>query len=975
MSAQTPKPTRYTVSSLGKGVLAATWAGEPYSFDRPRDKKFKFWDYNSYDVTCDGPLTFNFAVSRLPNVLVAGDLPRFGLGRILRNETACGPAMKLGDMRFRLHCNGDAVWLDETGTIEVLYHPWGTEHTITLDDIPGISLHLTAAPAGTNGIAVRITVSCIEEAACDGMALEIVCGGLNPSPEQWGPEWMTVDPDAESATTAKNEGNKTVLSHPEIACSCCVRTEPATLIPRVEEGHAFYTVPITKDGESAMLLAYAESDADESLYTPSDPAGELAEARDYFDRLLADVVIETPDPHIAAGFYASIINLEYLYVFPGWYEGLHGWRAYWSNNYQLSAATALSQFDRVRDAILKFGGQPDSAGWRFNADGSRHPGFPDAFPYFVLQLHRYWRATGDRETLDRVWQPACRTMDWYVEERDQDGNGLLDFHQGCNLVFYQADHMQLPGNATSPTLLAVQALRLMAELADVVAGTPGRADDWRRRATWMEQEALRQLWLADEGCFTGCRDTQNLVHKAAYYTDFVYPELCTQLPDDIKFASLRAMDKRLWIGSNLLRCGDFKPPAFGNDLPLPAQMCEAAEAYFRQGRTERGSSLLSGAGVASTVFTHSPGSVPELLSYTGRGRGVYTFGLPAGSMCYSVVAGLFGCFPAAADTTFLWQPAVPPDWDHAALGVPGFRVEVQGTAEKRTFRLNLEAPHPVAIRIPIYDCEPEEALANGHKLIPQIEQRETSWFACFRFNTTRQIDLQLKLNHLPREQEKYGSPKTARPELPAFPDETKRWLDVASLYNAHGIFGETFWDYELRTFDFCRVFDPRVSIVNGRLRFKNFEFELNPGTPQKMMAVGTPALDHATNRMVDRGLSATETIDVNANIHGVDWLMVAEVSSRLTDMQIGCVRLDYDKQEQDEIALVFGGNVDSASMTFATNVQAFRIAEDKAFAYIWRMPCDPARHLRSVTFQLYAFQCSLGIIAATVYEASSSMRS
>ncbi len=374
----------------------------------------------------------------------------------------------------------------------------------------------------------------------------------------------------------------------------------------------------------------------------------VRESQDYYKALLDQVEIHTPDKVLDAGFYASVVNMDYVYEAPAWLEGVHWWNAWWCNNFQISAAISLGQLDRARDALKMSRAMPIGPAGVTNADGSPSGSFEDGLPYYIQELYRYWLATGDMDTLNKVWEPTVANLGKWLENRDPDGNKLTNFHLGCNAFLYQADHLSLPGDAFSPSVMICDCVDKMAEMAEA-RGNNGQAAGWRRHADYMRSEILRRLWQPDRGKFVGTIDTQGMPMEENYYTDFVFPELYSSLPPEYSWISLKTLDHTLWSGDHLMRVGNFKPSVFANDTVMPTQMAEAAEAYFRAGRSQAGYKLLYGTALGVTTYTDSPGSFPERMSYTGFGQPDYAFGNPAGSFARAVVAGLFGLERASAE--------------------------------------------------------------------------------------------------------------------------------------------------------------------------------------------------------------------------------------------------------------------------------------------------------------------------------------
>jgi hypothetical protein len=87
------------------------------------------------------PQRHNWIIRRDPLIVVSGDLPAWGLMVAERGATVSPPFFVYALLRAGVVVDGQTYWLDETKELAVQYHPWCSEHRLTL---PG-GLHLTIA--------------------------------------------------------------------------------------------------------------------------------------------------------------------------------------------------------------------------------------------------------------------------------------------------------------------------------------------------------------------------------------------------------------------------------------------------------------------------------------------------------------------------------------------------------------------------------------------------------------------------------------------------------------------------------------------------------------------------------------------------------------------------------------------------------------------------------------------------------------
>ena len=234
-----------------------------------------------------------------------------------------------------------------------------------------------------------------------------------------------------------------------------VQADSAEVVRLVDDGdivqRAGFRWTIT-DKTAQLHMVAGKQDRGIRALDPANTDAYIAETRLYYAALLAGVEMSTPDPLVDAAFVAAVVGMDYTYSAPGWLEGLTGWATYFCDNYQISAAVALRQDVTAREALRFFALHPEGPGWTLTSDGGllKLEGHRDNLLYLILELSHYWAATRDLATLTEVWMPFCRALDDFIEMRNADSDGLLDFRMGCNSFLYQADHLSLPGAAFSP---------------------------------------------------------------------------------------------------------------------------------------------------------------------------------------------------------------------------------------------------------------------------------------------------------------------------------------------------------------------------------------------------------------------------------------------------------------------------------------------------------------------------------------------
>ncbi len=996
-----------------RSVYAATWQGTPYNvFPTPEEQNRVSQCLNQgFDLDRSGPWTYNWAVRRSPCTMISGDLPRFALVETERNDSLNPPFVRMGDLRIRVTVGEDAFWLDERGQITTTYHPWGSVHRVNLQPKLPLTVVVTAALAENCGLAVRVDVEGDPANAVKG-ALDLYWGGLDINPTQYWQEYLRVHPQGYpyhvprpvSAEDRVSIADGTVtLANSQVPVGAA-----ATALPAVDPQPVDPTVwkqLIAVDGEAELEAVHAQL-AKETVRNEHrvafcydfDTAGTvepvrllswkvaagseplaiarfdayLADAQSYYDKLLDTVQIDTPDTYLNTAFNAALVNLDYVYEAPAWFEGVHEWNGYFSVNYQISAAISLGQLDRAREALLYFGERPDGPGGVYRPDGSLcdHNNALDGLTYYVLQLYRYWIATGDLETLGRVWDKTVANFERLLQERDPDGDLLLNWHASCNVFLYQADHLSLPGAAASPSIFATGMLEWMADMADALAGSggssrPSQAAAWRRRAAYMRREIVRRLWLSEESRFTSGIDAQGLVQKAAYYTDFVFPILYSRIPREYTLKSLDALDRTLWIGDHLLRTGNYQPDFFGNNAVHPTAMCEGAEAYFKAGRAERGWALLHGTALCATVLTDSPGQFPEYCTTTGYGLPDWIFGNDIGTYIRAVVGGLFGFERTAAGQPLAWNPCLPAEWETASLRLGSISMAMTGRAGERSYKLTLPEPQAVRLRLPLFGHH-VDALVNDQGRALACES--DGLFATVQLPVAKHhaITIRSTATAVP-EQVDQADPSESLdvPDGPLTIEGPRHTLDLTNLFNAEAL--PPVNQGVPCSFDFSRDLDG-----NGCFAIGDTAFVIRPNG-KNMVRIEVGKLVRDTTGFEPTDAPDAVTIPVGQAVNGIEFLCAGECRCRLTDMTVGAITLRYANGTETVEPLIVGKNVDCSHLPFAQAVHRRALSCDPVTEFsinpaAFAIPADPSRTLAAVEIRIIAADASIGLLAANVIE-------
>ncbi len=136
----------------------------------------------------------------------------------------------------------------------------------------------------------------------------------------------------------------------------------------------------------------------------------------------------------------------------------------------------------------------------------RYYGSVDATPLFVVLADRYYRRTGDREFITRIWPNIVRALSWVTDQLEHhdflvyarhDAKGLVQqgWKDSDDAVFHADGRPARPPIAVCEVQgYAFDALRRAAGLADLL-GHETQARGWRRTAEDLRGRFEQRFWL------------------------------------------------------------------------------------------------------------------------------------------------------------------------------------------------------------------------------------------------------------------------------------------------------------------------------------------------------------------------------------------------------------------------------------------------------------------------------------------------
>jgi hypothetical protein len=983
MPSASPPPPEAAAATTMSWVVAA-----PYDFTHSRYvESISNAFVEGRSLPHDVPAPFNAVSRRSPLALFSGDLPWFALGTSPLSADMNPPWFKLGDLRFAVSAPGfNRTWLDAAigAKIVTTYHSLGTAHHCQpWARAPELWVNLTADLAESgNGISLTCKSS-------PSVNVEAWFGGMSVCPT----DGYTF-PDFLPSSTAQEAGNTLSVGAQSVQLSANLTYATSGVtrtVVNVSHWRLFDTpvsgLLVTQDAAMGVhrrataswtgTMRMCVGGAERCTYAASEP-------------IVADFAISTPMPLIDSAFAAAISGLENTYE-PGkaWFEGLQGWKSYWCNNYQVDAAVHLGGkwLQRARNAIMFFAQRPGGLGSIYTASGSKADARPAGLPYFLLSLHRYWRATGDDDLTNIMTRyGGCHVLDELLLGLDPDGDQLLGFWSGGNEFLYQSDHLNLPGAALSPTVFMAGVLQRLAQMLS----NHTLASRYRQRATHMADEVTKLLWLPAKRRFASLRDFQNYTQteRVLYYTDLAFPSLYagSLLPADMTYQTLLSVQSsNLWMPADescpypRLRVGDMLPLLFGNSVPSVVAMAEMSEALLQGQLIDMGVSLLEGVSATATSRSNAPSNVMEYVSLDGRGSGDSQFGNPAGCLVLAIIRGLFGLSPGSGQNATMalrWSPAVPANWTATSLRLPsGISMQISGQASNRTYSLTVPASLQVLIRVPTYRSQVSSVVDSitGLPLPYRIDTHPGGSRVEIVTTVAQSLHVRVLLRHA-------GAKDLNKPKVSSIRDAVKasptthadtyamasgahivlpgerKPVDIYRLLNTNWTRLMNFWNaghFAGFIFDGDLMNGPNNVVLRNfsMLQSRGYSMDTSP-TPWFLVSANESSNsiclslgDYGEAEVATRGVQAVSIVlnrpdlrcresvsfAMEQNVSALEFLWAAEPRPRLTGETIGTISLETEKSGKDfaasrlEMPLVVGQNVDSMVQPYAPDLITRRV--------------------------------------------------
>lgn len=142
----------------------------------------------------------------------------------------------------------------------------------------------------------------------------------------------------------------------------------------------------------------------------------------------------------------------------------------------------------------------------------------------------------------QLYGPLARWTEWYLRYRDDDLDGIPQYHHGNNSGWDNATPFKIGVPLESPDLCAYLVLQMetLAKLAEAMNNLE-EAESWQRRATALLQNMLEHFWQDDH--FVALRSGDHLVADTESLFLFLPIVLGLRLPAGVRSELLQGLTK------------------------------------------------------------------------------------------------------------------------------------------------------------------------------------------------------------------------------------------------------------------------------------------------------------------------------------------------------------------------------------------------------------------------------------------------
>jgi len=502
--------------------------------------------------------------------------------------------------------------------------------------------------------------------------------------------WTTnsnVDFKGSKCRTEGKFGFMTNPAHPQ-----CVGIATSGKINKISSEKSEYFEVSLNNGSGYILVTYSKEFARTKELLNIDADIKYAEVKSFYNDLMDNRWIETPDANMNRAFETAITTLEYCWYPPyGWIEGIHHWLSMWHMQHS-GAAELLGQEDRSRDCLITMSENlyEGNAAPQFHTSENAYRSFGGSSQFYLWQIDQYLTHTNDTETIKLLTEPMDAVIKRTYAEYDLDEDYLLSWgHQIGN----QEDLVATPYDGTSPTIEGINMMKTRARVARAL-GDEETNNKMLAKIAQAKKTLKQELWMNDLGRFMYYKDPFGKERLDGQYQTYSYPAIWGITDSFDSWSTMRHFRDRLMGDGGEVYCSNNFADHLLDIFATWGMQAGAAQQPW-------GAWALASVGLNNETFMPlkavanwvngdlRDGNWPEVANEIRPGY----FSPPAGLYIHATVEALYGLILNKHENRLIVSPSFPDHWDDAKLKLPHFTA--QYLRNGNTLRYNISTTEAI----------------------------------------------------------------------------------------------------------------------------------------------------------------------------------------------------------------------------------------------------------------------------------------
>lgn len=454
-------------------------------------------------------------------------------------------------------------------------------------------------------------------------------------------------------------------------------------LPDTDENSGRYAVLRCPDNKLYLTAAFAEDKELAKALAKQRAEMVIQNVKEYYDEILKEWYIETPDADIDEAFVHARLNVEYGWFSPfGWIESPHHWVSFWhqehtyaedwAGNANRSKEVFISLIERLQDGDKVMDLSPL---------GTTRREWGGENIYFFRGVDHYLRQTGDIEFAAFARPYMVKILNQTFREYDPTNSGIMAFG---TQIGNQEDFEGIPGKGSSSGIEGAYMLRVMSTIESIL-GNKDEAEKYALESKLAIDAVYKKLFLKDVGRFAWYEDLSGQMRLDPAYHSICYPINYGMMEDEAMVSSIDHLINRLSGPDGEVFISNHFGGHAHNGVATWGMQCGANNqpvatlAYSKLGMGNQ--AILPLKFIADIVCHRQAGSFPE----TAR-EGFKSYFTPAACMfSLGVIEGIFGLDRNMLTNTTRIAPCFPDPWDHAKIRIKGIEISYAKRGKVHTF--------------------------------------------------------------------------------------------------------------------------------------------------------------------------------------------------------------------------------------------------------------------------------------------------